>query len=253
MTVAARASEPVAHTGLGAGDAAARLARDGPNVLPPPARDPAWRHLAAQLVHFFAVMLWVAGALAIVAGMVPLGLAILGVVAVNGVFAFVQEHRAERAASRLRDLLPRRATVVRDGTPVEVDAATLVVDDLVLLEPGDRVSADLEVIDAHGLLVDTSTLTGESVARSLGAGDAAHAGTFVVEGEARAVVTATGERTRLAGIAALTRVGRRPPTPLAVELHRLVRTVASIAGGVGVGFFVLSLLLGSPPTRVGAP
>jgi magnesium-transporting ATPase (P-type) len=147
-------------SGLSAVEAAARLARDGPNQLPAPARVPAWRQLTRQLLHFFALMLWVAGGLAIVAGLVQLGIAIFAVVVLNGVFAFVQEFRAERAAERLRDLLPRRAMVLRDGNPVDLDASQLVVDDVVLCAAGDRVSADLRIDEAHALLVDTSMLTG---------------------------------------------------------------------------------------------
>ncbi len=234
-----------AASGLSSADAAVRLARDGPNVLPAPARVPAWRQLAHQLLHFFALMLWVAGALAIVAGLVQLGIAVFAVVVLNGVFAFVQEHRAERAAERLRDLLPRQVTVLRDGEPREIEAAELVVDDVVLCRAGDRVSADLRVVEAHALLVDTSMLTGESESVRAVADATLFAGTFVVEGEARATVVATGAATRLAGIASMTQTGDRPPTPLARELARVVRTIAFIAVGVGVGFFVLALLIGT--------
>lgn len=232
--------------GLTAAEAAAHLARDGPNTLPVAAPPPAWRLLLGQMVHFFAVLLWAAGGLAFVAGMPELGVAIFVVVVINGLFAFFQEYRAERAAERLRDLLPRRATVLRDGVPVEVDASELVAGDAVVLGPGDRVSADLRVIEPHGLSIDTSTLTGESVPEGVGPEDFAFAGTFVVEGEGLAVVTATGSRTRLAGIAGLTRAGRHPKTPLARELDRVVRTVAAIAVGVGVVFFTTSLLVGTP-------
>jgi len=234
--------------GLDAAEAARRLARDGPNRLPAPRPPAAWRRLAAQMVHFFAVMLWVAAVLALVAGMPELALAIAVVVVVNGLFAFVQEHRAERAAERLRDLLPRRVTVRRDGVPVDVDADDLVVDDVVLLGAGDRVCADLRAAVVHGLSVDTSTLTGESVPSAVDVDEPVLAGTFVVEGEAVARVLATGEETRLAGIARLTRAGHRPPSPLARELERLVRTIAAVAVGVGVSFFVLSLLLGTAPS-----
>jgi calcium-translocating P-type ATPase len=240
------AVEAGAETGLSSAEAAARLAADGPNRLPVPAGVPAWRRLAAQMVHFFALMLWVAGALAFVAGLPELGVAIFVVVIVNGVFAFAQEFRAERAAERLRDLLPRRTTVVRDRHPVDVGAEELVVGDLVLLSAGDRISADLRVIEAHGLSVDTSTLTGESVPSSVGVDGTLFAGTFLVEGEGSALVTATGTHTRLADIARLTRAGTRPRSPLATELHRVVRIVALIAVGVGVGFFVLALLIGTP-------
>ncbi len=233
-------------TSLTEAEAAARVAVDGLNVLPA-ARPPSpVGRLLRQMVHFFALMLWVAAALAFVAGLPELGVAIFVVVVVNGVFAFVQEHRAERAAARLRDLMPRRATVVRDGRRREIDVAELVVGDLVLLSGGDRISADLRTEEAHALLIDTSLLTGESVPVAVEAGAPLFAGTFVVEGEGSAVVTATATRTRLAGIAALTEAGRRPVSPLAHELDRVVRIVALIAVGVGVGFFGLALLIGTP-------
>lgn len=232
--------------GLTEVEALERLARDGPNVLPRPAGVPAWRQLAGQLTHFFAVMLWIAGALAFVARLPQLGVAIFAVVVLNGVFAFVQEHRAERAAQRLGELLPRRATVVRDGRPREVEAADLVVGDLVALAAGDRVSADMRVESSHRLRLDTSLLTGETTLTDVDVGDEVHAGTYVVEGEGSAVVAATGRATRLAGIASLTRATARPITPLAVELRRLVRTIAVIAVLVGAGFFGLALLIGTP-------
>jgi magnesium-transporting ATPase (P-type) len=239
--VAATSARP---SGLTSTEAAARLRVDGRNVLPSAAPVPAWRQLAGQLTHFFAVLLWAAAGLAVVGGMPALGVAIVAVVLINGVFAFVQEHRAGRAAARLRDMLPRRVQVVRDGAPVEIDAAELVVDDVVLLAAGDRISADLHVLDAAALAVDTSMLTGESVPERPGAGAGLHAGTFVVEGEATAVVTATGAGTRLAGIAALTTRAERPPSPLAQELNRVVRTVGVIAVGVGAAFFVISAAVG---------
>ncbi len=236
-----------AHSrGLTGAEAAARLTRDGPNVMPVVSGVPLWRQLGRQFVHFFALMLWVAGALAIVADLPQLGIAIFAVIVLNGCFAFGQEYRAERAAERFRELLPLRATVLRDGERLEIDAAELVVDDTVMLEAGDRVSADLHVDQAHALRLDRSTLTGESEPVAIEAGDVAAAGTFVVEGEGVAVVTATGAHTRLAGIAAMTQAGKRSPTPLAGELHRVVRTIAFVAVGVGVGFFLLALLIGTP-------
>src|SRR5665213_916564 len=102
-------------SGISTPEAASRLATDGPNQLPQARRAPLWKKFASQLVHFFALMLWVAGILSFVAGMPQLGVAIFVVVLVNGTFAFAQEFRAERAVARLRDLLPRHATVVRDG------------------------------------------------------------------------------------------------------------------------------------------
>ena len=248
MTHPARPAGParLAPTGLTAAEAARRHEDAGPNALPPPRATPAWRKLGAEFVNLFAVMLWVAGGLALIGGLVPLGLAIFAVVVLNGVFAFGQEYRAERAAASLRDLLPRRATVLRDGQRLAVDARELVVGDTVWLEPGDRVSADLVLGEAHGVLVNTSTLTGESVPAAAVEGDTLYAGTFLVEGTGFATVDAIGAHTRLASIAQLTTDAARPSTPLHREIQRVVRTLAVIAVTLGSVFFVLSLLLGQP-------
>lgn len=147
MTTVNRASS---DAGLTTGEAAARLRADGPNRLPGPKRRHPSLVLAAQLVHFFALMLWVAAVLALLAGMPALAVAIVVVVVLNGVFSFAQEYRADRAAERLRELLPVRATVRRDGRAMVVDATDLVIGDVVLLEAGDRVCADATVLPAAG-------------------------------------------------------------------------------------------------------
>ncbi|HET6714148.1 MAG TPA: cation-transporting P-type ATPase [Actinomycetota bacterium] len=235
-----------AIAGLRGADAAERLRLDGPNALPA-AKGVSWaRRLAGQLFHFFAMMLWVAAGLAAIAGLPQLSVAIVAVIVLNAIFAFAQERRAERAAEGLRDLLPRRARVIRDGDEVEIDAAELVVGDLVLLEAGDRVSADLRIVEAHAARADTSTLTGESHPSSLERDGRAFAGTFLSEGEARGLVEATGARTRLAEIARLAS-GPSPVPPLVREIRRVVRTISVVAVGVGVSFFGVSLLLGTEP------
>ncbi|GAA0235929.1 cation-transporting P-type ATPase [Actinomadura nitritigenes] len=242
-----KTTPPAARRGLTSAEAAARLRADGPNLLPAKRPPSPLLSLAGQLVHFFALLLWAAAALAYAGGMPQLAVAIVVVIVVNGVFAFAQEYRAERAGRRLRELLPARAAVRRDGHRTMIDTADLVVGDVVLLEAGDRVSADLELLAAHALAVDESTLTGESVPVRPEAGARVHAGTFVTEGEAEAEVTATGARTRLAGIAALTRAARRRPSPLAGQLRRVVQAVAGIAVTVGAAFFGVAMLLGMAP------
>lgn len=235
--------------GLPVAEAARRLAADGPNELPAPRRTAAWKLLAGQLTHLFAVMLWVAAALALAGGLAPLAIAIVVIIVLNGVFAFAQEYRADRAAERLRDLLPVRAQVIRDGEVRSVDATQLVRDDLVLLGAGARVSADLRLVTVHALAVDESMLTGESVPVRPGSGDEVYAGTFVVQGEAEAVVTAVAGRTRLAGIQSLTESAVRRPSPLTIELHRLIRVIAVIAVTVGASLTVVSLVLGLSATK----
>ncbi|XVQ09658.1 cation-translocating P-type ATPase [Spirillospora sp. CA-255316] len=245
--MATKTTLPPDRRGLTSGEAIAKLRRDGPNVLPaerPPSR---LVSLARQMVHFFALLLWAAAVLAYVGGLPQLAVAIAVVVVINGVFAFAQEYRAERAGRRLRELLPARVAVRRDGHRTVIDTTGLVVGDVVLLGAGDRVSADLELLEAHSLAVDESMLTGESVPVRPETGAHVYAGTFVTEGEAEAGVMATGARTRLAGIAALTRAARRRKSPLAAQLHRVVLAIAVIAVAAGATFFGVAVLLGLEP------
>jgi magnesium-transporting ATPase (P-type) len=230
--------------GLTAADAAEVLAREGPNSMPRPRRPSAWRRFGGQLVHFFALMLWAAAVLAFVAGMPQLGIAIVVVVIVNGLFAFAQEQRAEHASERLVELLPLRVRVVRDGVTSELDATEVVRGDLVLLDAGDKVVADLEAVQADELRVDESMLTGESRPVAAGPGAPLWAGTFVVSGSGSARVVATGQHTRLADIAQLTATTVRPPGPLARELRRVVRTMATVTVSAGVAFFLLTRVTG---------
>ena len=232
--------------GLTAAEAAARLARDGPNLLPVAGRPSALRHLLAEFTHFFAALFWVAAALAFVAGMPQLGVAVIVVITINALFAFVEQQRAEHAAERLRSLLPRRATVRRDGQVRVIAAEELVVGDRLLLGGGDQLCADCALELVHGFAVDVSSLSGESRSEHPDIGDMVFAGSFVVEGEAEATVRSTGADTRLAGIAGLTRRARPPTTPLRRELDRISRIIALMAVSVGVVFFLISLLVGTP-------
>jgi calcium-translocating P-type ATPase len=236
----------VVAEGLSTSEAAGRRAEHGPNRLPAPSRPSAARRLAGELTHFFAVMLWVAGLLALIAGLPELGIAIFAVIVLNALFAFAQQARADRAADRLRAMLPTQVSVWRDGRRQIIEADDVVVDDLLLLESGDRVPADAVVTTANRLLVDSSMLTGESVAGAVEAGQTLYAGTFVVEGEARAAVVSTGEQTRLANIAKLSTSTAKPDTPLTRELKAVVRLIAAIAVGVGGLFLLISLLVGNP-------
>ncbi len=234
---------PVA--GLSSARALELLAQVGHNVLPEAERPPVWRRLLGQFGHFFALLLWAAAGLALVGGLPALALAICAVIILNGVFAFVQQDRAERAAEELQDLLPALVTVLRDGREQQLTADLIVPGDVVLMGTGDRVTADLRCVAVEAAEVDTSTLTGESTPRPLAEGDEVLAGCFLVTGRLTGRVEATGARTRLGQIAGLTRQAR-PATPLEREIQHLVRRIALIAAAVGVGFFGLMLLLGVP-------
>ncbi len=230
--------------GLTSAEAARRLTQFGANTLPETGTVPGWRRLLAELTHFFAILLWCASVLAYLAGMPQLAIAIVVVILVNGVFAYIQQERAQHAASKLRELLPAMVSVRRDNRITKVHTTELVPDDAVLLVAGDRVPADLRLAVAAGCSVDESMLTGESEALTKIPGDTVFGGTFLVNGQAEGVVAGTGGNTRLAEIAALTGKVEAPPSPLALELQRIVRITAAMALGIGVLFFVLSLLVG---------
>ncbi|MGO4587494.1 cation-translocating P-type ATPase [Paenarthrobacter sp. 2TAF44] len=237
-------SETAGTEGLSSHAAAKLLETVGPNVLPRAKKVSQWRKLLGELTHFFALMLWAAAVLAYIGGLPQLCVAIVIVVIVNGVFAHIQQERAQHAAERLQGLLPAEVTVRRDGKIQSVHASELVPGDVVILAAGDKLPADIRFISASGCTVDESMLTGESVAVPKTTKDTAWGGTFLVNGEAEGLVVATGGNTKLAAIAALTSGTKSPPTPLTLELRRIVRLVALVALTVAGLFFIVSLLVG---------
>ncbi|HUJ24507.1 MAG TPA: cation-transporting P-type ATPase, partial [Myxococcales bacterium] len=181
------------------------------------------------------------------------------VIAVNGIFSFAQESRAEHAIAALQRLLPNQVRVVRDGAVTQTGAPELVPGDIVVLEAGDRVAADCRIIEAVGARVNSSALTGESVPETRDAepeaangGSLAHArnallaGTFLVSGRARAVVFATGMRTEFGQIARMAQAASPGLSPLQLEIRRLGRIVAVFATALGGLFFALGELIGLP-------
>ena len=210
------------------------------------------RALARQFTHPLAALLWVAAGLALADGTTVLAAAIVAVIVLNALFAFVQELQAERATEALAEMLPPRVHVRRAGATTEVDAATVVVGDIVLLAEGDRLCADGRLIDGS-LEVDMAALTGESqpVARSarrsrraatmLEAEDLVFSGTLCAAGEAQAVVFATGMSTQLGRIAALSQRVRQEISPLQVQVNRAAKLIALIALCAGAVFLALGV------------
>jgi sodium/potassium-transporting ATPase subunit alpha len=250
--------------GLDADEAARRLAEFGPNRVEAAPRRPLWLTLLGEFSHFFAIVLWLAAGLAFFAehvqpgeGMGQLGIAIVGVILINGGFSFWQAFRAEQALAALRRLLPQRVQVRRGGRVVEVAVEQLVPGDLVLLAEGAKVPADCRLVEAWGVRVNLATLTGESrpKARSAEADDTSDplaarnlllAGTLLVAGEGQAVVYATGMHTEFGRIAHLTQTAGETESPLQREIRRVSRLVALLALGLGVVFFFIGQALGLP-------
>ena len=241
--------------GLSDREAARRLDVAGPNELPRRPAEPWWRELLRQVTHPLALLLWAAGVLAFVAGTATLAWAIFAVIALNALFAFAQERQAVRAVEALRAYLPEQARVLRDGGEQVIPARDLVPGDVLLVEEGERVSADVRLLDG-AVDVDLSTLTGESLPVSrfssahdtlvplLQARELLFTGTTCVAGTAVGVVYATGALTELGRIAALSQRLRREESPLERQVRRVAWLIAIVALGVGLVFLPLGLLAG---------
>jgi sodium/potassium-transporting ATPase subunit alpha len=248
--------------GLSSDEAQRRLARSGRNVLTEPDRYSPFRGLIRHFTHFLALLLWIAAGLSFAAdfmkpdeGMATLGWAILGVIVINAVFAFLQEYKAERAVQALHRLLPDKAWVTREGQSTEIVRSEIVPGDVLILEEGERVPADARLIEAAGIRVDTAALTGESTpkrrtAESVEDGhwldhpNLVFAGTTILSGHGRAVVFATGMGTEFGKIASLASTVAPGPSPLQTEIIKVTRIVAFIALAMGAVFFVIGVSTG---------
>ncbi len=246
--------------GLSSREAARRLVAYGPNELRRRGGR-AWpRELAQQFVHPLALLLWLAAALALLGGAPVLGGAVVAVIILNAAFAFAQERQAERAIEALARYLPQQAAVRRDGGRRLVDARELVPGDVLLVEEGDRISADARLLRG-ALDVDLSTLTGESqpVLRAsefadatgplLEARELVFSGTACVGGEAEALVFATGMRTELGRIAALSERVEVADSPLEQQVRRVAWLIALVAVAVGLAFLPIGWLVAGLPLQ----
>jgi magnesium-transporting ATPase (P-type) len=242
--------------GLDEAEAQRRLETYGPNRLPEPPRRAA---LVRFLLQFHNILIYVLlGAAVITALLHHLvdTLVILAVVLVNALIGFVQEGKAESAMEAIRQMLAPRAAVVRDGQRHTIDGDELVPGDIVLIEAGDKVPADLRLLRTHGLQIQESILTGESVAvekriepvaADVPLGDRAcmaFSGTTVTGGQGRGVVVATGDATQIGLISGLLSRVETLTTPLveqmAVFAKWLTLFILVIAGLIlAFGYFVL--------------
>jgi P-type Ca2+ transporter type 2C len=220
--------------GLSSAEASTRLSRYGPNELPRAQTTPLWRLIAGQLRDPLIVVLIVAAALTLATGDWTDAGVILLVIVVNTSVGVAQEVKAGQAIAALSELTAPSARVLRDGEQRQIPASEVVPGDVLVLAEGDIVPADAVVTDAAALLVDESSLTGESVpvdkaaADGGGQGDVVSAGTVVVRGRGVAVVTATGRASSMGRVAALM-VGRQGLTPLQRRLAGVGRVLAIAA------------------------
>ena len=219
------------RAGLPGREAARRLEVSGPNELGRRGGRRWPGELARQFTQPLAVLLAVAAVLAWVSGTPRPGIAIVAVIFLNAGFAFAQEMQAERAVEALAAFLPERARVKRDGERQEIQARLLVAGDVLLIEEGESICADARLMTGT-VEADMSTLTGESVPVTRSAGpadtgvpllqarDVVFSGTACTGGEAEALVTATGMRTELGRIAALSQRAGPDESPLERQVKR---------------------------------
>ncbi len=249
-------------SGLDEDEAFERLKTFGLNEISVARKTSLFRTIARHFTNLFALLLWGASIIALAGeflkpgeGFLILGIAIMGVVFINGGFAFYQEYRAEKAFAELRKLLPYTVTVIRGGKEKNISACDVVPGDIVLLKEGNRVPADIRLLDPSEIMVDNASLTGESnpvrrdstIHPDVELNDSPNivfAGTSVIQGHAHGVIFATGMSTEFGKIARLTSEVVSGMSPLELETIRVTRTITAIAVALGIILFCTGIFLG---------
>ncbi|KAK1330298.1 hypothetical protein QTO34_010486 [Cnephaeus nilssonii] len=256
-----------ATKGLSASLAAELLLRDGPNALRPPKGTPEYVKFARQLAGGLQCLMWVAAAICLIAFGIQasegdlttddnlyLAVALIAVVVVTGCFGYYQEFKSTNIIASFKNLVPQQATVIRDGDKFQINADQLVVGDLVEMKGGDRVPADIRILQAQGCKVDNSSLTGESEPQTrspecthespLETRNIAFFSTMCLEGTAQGLVVNTGDRTIIGRIASLASGVENEKTPIAIEIEHFVDIIAGLAILFGATFFVVAMCIG---------
>nr|AAN17736.1 putative Na+/K+-ATPase alpha subunit [Homarus americanus] len=254
-------------SGLTQAEALRRTERDGPNALTPPKQTPEWVKFCKNLFGGFSLLLWIGAILCFIAYSIEavseeepnndnlyLGIVLTAVVIITGVFSYYQENKSSRIMESFKNMVPQYAIVVREGEKQNVQAEELCIGDIIEVKFGDRIPADVRVIEARGFKVDNSSLTGESEPQSrspeftsenpLETKNLAFFSTNAVEGTARGIVINIGDNTvmgRIAGLASGLETGE---TPIAKEISHFIHIITGVAVFLGVTFFVIAFILG---------
>jgi len=244
-------------SGLTDQEAQKRLEKYGKNVIATTQRQSMLKTFLTNFTSMMAILLWIAGFIALLTGTPELGIAIWLVNIINGVFSFWQQYRAQQATSALQKLLPSYVKVVRNGQSNKILASELVPGDIVTLNSGDNIPADGRLLTADSLEVNQSSLTGESTtvnkendiqteevlkrAGKYAEANLVYEGTSVVNGSGVFVVLATGMATEFGQIASLTTSVTDVKSPLQKELDILTRQLSMIAIVIGILFFIAAV------------
>lgn len=244
-------------SGLTDQEAQKRMEKYGKNVIATTQRQSMLKTFLTNFTSMMAILLWIAGFIALLTGTPELGIAIWLVNIINGVFSFWQQYRAQQATSALQKLLPSYVKVVRNGQSNKILASELVPGDIVTLNSGDNIPADGRLLTADSLEVNQSSLTGESTtvnkeidiqteealkrAGKYAEANLVYEGTSVVNGSGVFVVLATGMATEFGQIASLTTSVTDVKSPLQKELDILTRQLSMIAIVIGILFFIAAV------------
>ncbi|MDE6663967.1 MAG: cation-translocating P-type ATPase [Lachnospiraceae bacterium] len=240
--------------GLGNREAMARSSTQGPNRLREQEAKSVWQMILGQLNDPLILILIVAMAISILLGEVGDAGIIITVVILNAAIGVIQEGKAGKAVEALKQISAPRAVVIRDGKTMKISAENLVIGDIVLLEAGNMVPADLRLIETQGIQIEESTLTGESAPVDKSAdhvemvqGDNSHENmaymsTFVTKGRGKGIVTAIGMDTRIGHIADLLHESKEKLTPLQIKLGELGKALSILAVGICALLFVIAVL-----------
>ncbi|XP_048588612.1 sodium/potassium-transporting ATPase subunit alpha-2 [Nematostella vectensis] len=253
--------------GLSQEEAEVRLERDGPNCLTPPPTTPEWVKFLKLLFGGFSLLLWVGAIFCYIVYSIKmsveeeppqddlyLGVTLTFVVVVTACFSYYQESKSSKIMDSFKNMVPQEATILRDGKKVVKNAEQVVIGDIIFVAIGDRVPADIRVIESKGFKVDNSSLTGESEPQARGpefthenpleTKNLAFFSTNAVEGTCTGIVVQTGDNTvmgRIAGLASGLGSGK---TPIAIEIGHFIHIITGVAVALGVTFFIISLVLG---------
>jgi sodium/potassium-transporting ATPase subunit alpha len=253
--------------GLTTAQAKEHLEKDGYNELTPPKTTPEWIKFCKQLFGGFSTLLWIGAILCFIAYTIEasnnanamkdnlyLGIVLASVVIITGIFSYFQEQKASNIMDSFKNMVPDKASAIRDGEMVVLLAKELVVGDIVFVKGGDRIPADIRIIEAAGMKVDNSSLTGESEPQAripdfthenpLETKNIAFFSTNCNEGSAKGVVILCGDNTVMGRIAGLASGLETGDTPIAREIEHFIHIITGVAVFLGVSFFILAFVLG---------
>ncbi len=246
--------------GLSAAEAKKRNEKYGKNILPKKKKDSIIKIFFNELKDPIVLLLIVAVIVSFVVGEVVDALVIIFIIMVDAVMGAYQENRANKTADALDKLVEVDVNVIRDGQKVSIPAEELTVGDYVLLESGDKISADLRLVKVHNFMVDESILTGESVqiekstdlvtkdnAAISAQTNMAFSGTAVVSGRAEAIVVKIGLDTELGKIADSLATTEEEKSPLTIRIEKFSRQISILVLVVALAIVILLIVQGSSP------